>query len=166
MPVKRVLHVGCGMAPLPPIWDNVEEVRMDIDPDCNPDIVASLTDMGDIGEFDAIYGSHVLEHFYPHDVNKVLSECHRVLKSGGQCVMIVPNMEDIRPTRDTVYMLDSGPITGLDMFYGKESLLEGNPYMAHKTAFVPETLKSAFSCFRLAETKSLAGYNLMGVGVK
>lgn len=164
--MKRVLHVGCGKQSVHEMFDGWEEVRMDIDPDCNPDIVASLTDMGDIGEFDAIYGSHVLEHFYPHDGVKVLSECHRVLKDGGYCIMIVPNLKHIRPTREVVYESPAGPITGLDMFYGKESFVDGNEYMAHKTGFVPETLKEAFSCFKLAEIRELTMYNLLGLGVK
>lgn len=164
--MKRVLHVGCGNQPMPEFLDDYKEVRMDIDPSCNPDIVASLTDMGDIGEFDAIYGSHVLEHFTSGDVQKVLSECHRVLRRGGVAIMVVPNLENVRPTREVVYISDAGPITGLDMFYGKESFVDENPYMAHKTGFVPETLEQAFSMFSLVKVKDLTKFNLMGIGVK
>lgn len=164
--MKRVLHVGCGNQPMPDFLDGYQEVRMDIDPSCNPDIVASLTDMGEIGEFDAIYGCHVLEHFTPGDVKRVMAECYRVLKHRGFVVMIVPNLENIRPTREVVYESDAGPITGLDMFYGKEDLIEQSPYMAHKTGFIPETLKEAFSLFSPVETRDITKYNLMGVGVK
>lgn len=164
--MKRVLHVGCGKQQMPEFLDDYEEVRMDIDPSCNPDIVASLTDMGDIGEFDAIYGSHVLEHFTSGDVQKVLSECHRVLRRGGVAIMVVPNLENVRPTREVVYISDAGPITGLDMFYGKESFVDENPYMAHKTGFVHETLEQAFSMFSLVKVKDLTKFNLMGIGVK
>lgn len=164
--MKRVLHVGCGKQPMPEFLDDYKEVRMDIDPSCNPDIVASLTDMGDIGEFDAIYGSHVLEHFTPGDVQKVLSECHRVLRRGGVAIMVVPNLENVRPTREVVYISDAGPITGLDMFYGKESFVDENQYMAHKTGFVTETLEQAFSMFSLVKVKDLTKFNLMCIGVK
>lgn len=164
--MKRVLHVGCGRQPISEAFDGWEEVRMDIDPDCEPDIVASLTDMGNIGEFDAVYGSHVLEHFAPHEGAKVMQECLRVLKYGGYCVMIVPNLRGVLPTREPLYDSPAGPINGLDMYYGKESMVAENPYMAHKTGFVPETLKEAFSCFKVAEIRELTGYNLMGIGVK
>ena len=151
---------------MPPFLDGYQEIRLDIDPKHNPDIVASILDLGDIGEFDAVFGSHVLEHLAPHEVRRAISEFHRVLKSGGILVMIVPNLENIRPTRDVVYDSPAGPITGLDMFYGKESFVEANPYMAHKTGFVPDTLKNAFSPFAKVETRPLSGYNLIGIGVK
>ena len=164
--MKRVLHVGCGRQPMPDFLDGYEEVRMDIDPSCAPDIVASLTDMGDVGEFDAIYGSHVLEHFTSGEVLVVLNECKRVLKHGGFAVMVVPNLEGIKPTREVLYISDAGPITGLDMFYGKESFVDENPFMAHKTGFVSETLEEAFSMFDVVQVRSLTDYNLMAIGVK
>lgn len=163
---KRVLHVGCANQPMPEFLEGFKEVRMDIDPSCNPDIVASLTDMGEIGQFDAIYGSHVLEHFTSGDVKKVVSECYRVLKPGGFVVMVVPNLENVRPTRDVVYESEAGPITGLDMFYGKESFVDENPFMAHKTGFIPETLAQAFGLFPVVKVQDLTDYNLMAVGVK
>lgn len=163
----KILHVGCGRQPLDEAFSHCDETRLDIDPSCNPDVVASLTDMGDIGGFDIVYGSHVLEHFAPHEVKKVLSECHRVLKPGGSCVMIVPNLEGIKPTLDVVYDSPAGPITGLDMYYGKASMVEDNHYMAHKTGFVVETMEVAFlSVFGQAKARELLGYNLIGIGIK
>lgn len=164
--MKRILHVGCGKQPLPEFLPGYQEVRMDIDPECNPDIVASLTDMGDIGEFDAIYGSHVLEHFYLHDARKVMSECHRVLRPNGYVIMIVPNLKNVQPTKEVVYDSPAGPVTGLDMFYGMDSMVERNPYMAHKTGFYPETLAEVFGMFSHVRVKDLTNYNLMGLGVK
>lgn len=164
--MKLVLHVGCGNQPIHDFLEGYKEVRLDIDQSTNPDIVASMTNMGDIGEYDAIYGSHVLEHLAPHDVRKAMKEFYRVLKPGGMVVMIVPNLANVRPTRDVVYSSPAGPITGLDMYYGKESLVEENLYMAHKTGFVPETLKAAFSEFDMAEIRELTDYNLLGIGVK
>ncbi|NER53002.1 MAG: methyltransferase domain-containing protein [Symploca sp. SIO1A3] len=39
-----------------------------------------------------IYSSHVLEHFsYPHPMNELLAECHRILKQGGIFSICVPN---------------------------------------------------------------------------
>ena len=53
-----VLHVGCGRAPLPPElaergW---REIRYDIDPAVEPDLVGSITAMDQIadGSIDAI----------------------------------------------------------------------------------------------------------------
>lgn len=166
----KLLHVGCGRQPLPDWLPNhfklYEEVRLDIDHKVQPDIVASLTDLGDIGQFDAIFGTHVLEHLFPHEVVKAMSEFRRVLNPGGFVMMIVPNLDGIKPTREVVYQSTAGPITGLDMYYGKESMVEENPYMAHKTGFVPETMREAFKIFNKIDVRPVMGFNLMGVGVK
>lgn len=162
----KVLHVGCGRDSVHQVFSEWKETRVDINPDVCPDIVADLADLGDIGQFDAVYGAHVLEHFEAHRVAKVLDECWRVLKVGGFVMMVVPNLAGIRPDRSVVYEADAGPITGLDMYYGKESMIEANPYMAHRTGFVKETLEQALSGFELIKVTELSGFNLLGVGVK
>jgi SAM-dependent methyltransferase len=138
----RVLHAGCGDDPLPKYgFGDCEEVRLDIDPSMKPDIVASIVDMGDIGRFDAIYCSHALEHLYPHDVLTALTEFRRVLKPDGYALIFVPDLEDVRPTEEVLYVSPGGPITGLDMFYGHAGLVATMPYMAHHCGFTAETLR-------------------------
>lgn len=165
--MKKVLHVGCGGAPMPDFLEGYQEVRMDIDETHKPDIVASLLDMGDVGKFDAIYGSHILEHFTQTGVHKVLEEFNRVLNVGGFIVMIVPNLTNIKPTMDVVYESPAGDITGLDMYYGKKSFVDDNPYMAHHMAFTVDTMKSILAeHFGKVEVKEMSGWNLLGIGVK
>lgn len=38
------------------------------------------------------YASHVFEHFYPDELERILRECHRVLQSGGGLRAVVPDM--------------------------------------------------------------------------
>jgi predicted SAM-dependent methyltransferase len=45
--------------------------------------------------FEAVYHSHVLEHFLRKDGEKLISECYRVLKSGGVCRIAIPDLEQI-----------------------------------------------------------------------
>jgi len=45
--------------------------------------------------FDAVYHSHVLEHFSRTDAASFLRECHRVLKPGGIIRIAVPDLEAI-----------------------------------------------------------------------
>lgn len=114
---------------------------MDIDPAVSPDVVAPLTDMGDVGPFDVAYCSHALEHLAPHDIDRALSEFRRVLQPSGFLIAVVPNLDGILPTDDVVYESPAGPITGLDMYYGKASMVADNPFMAHKYGFVRSTLE-------------------------
>lgn len=136
----RVLHAGCGRQPLPD-WLPGLETRLDIDPAVSPDIVAPLTDMGDAGPFDIAYCSHALEHMPPHEIDVALQEFHRVLQPHGFLIVVVPNLAGVQPTLDVVYDSPAGPITGLDMYYGKANLVAENPFMAHKYGFVRATLE-------------------------
>jgi len=43
----------------------------------------------------AIYGSHVLEHLYQTDAQRLLVECKRVLKPGGVIRMVVPDLHSM-----------------------------------------------------------------------
>ena len=47
------------------------------------------------GEFDAVYHSHVLEHFDREGGLRLLRECHRVLQPGGCLRVVVPDLESI-----------------------------------------------------------------------
>ena len=164
----RILHPGCGNEPLPEWLKNGTEVRLDIDENCNPDINASITDMGEIGEFDLIYTCHTLEHLYQYDVEKALSEFYRVLKPGGMAFIMVPDVEGVSCDTNVLYESLAGPICGLDLYYGLTRYVQANPYYAHHTAFVKETMAEQLkqAGFEVIEVKRLPAYNLMGVGKK
>lgn len=161
----RILHCGCGREPLPE-WMEGVETRLDIDPDARPHVVASMTDMGEIGPFDMVYSSHAIEHLAAHEVVLALQEMRRVLVPGGRVVVIVPNLDGVRPTLDVLYESDAGPITGFDMIYGARWLVAANSYMAHKSGFVAETLKAVLcdAGFRDVDAAPQS-YNLYGTGI-
>jgi SAM-dependent methyltransferase len=164
-----LLHVGCGGAPIPD-WagDRFTEVRLDVDAAHSPDIVASMTAMGDIGEFDAIHCSHALEQLHAHEVETALSEFRRVLKPGGYAVIFVPDLEDVKATDEVLFTAPCGPLTGLDLIYGLRSLIADMPYMAHKTGFTASTMAAALmqAGFSRYATRRLDNYNLMAIAVK
>lgn len=165
---RGLLHVGCGSGSLPDWLKDCNETRLDINAECNPHIVASMLDMGEIGEFDSLLCQHALEHLMPHEVGTALKEFIRVLVDGGSAMVFVPDLEGVTATDEVLFESESGPITGLDLLYGFRPALEENPYMAHHTGFTQETLKKAMTDagFRLAKTVRLGNYNLFGVGVK
>jgi ubiquinone/menaquinone biosynthesis C-methylase UbiE len=166
--VPSVLHVGCGRDSLPAWLGNHDEVRLDVDPDVEPHIVASMLDMGDIGGFDVVYSCHSLEHVYPHEVPVALGEFYRVLRPGGIAVIIVPNLDGVKPDEEVLYESPAGPVCGLDMFYGMSRLIKDAPYMAHHSGFVPDTLAKAMTAagFEEVSAKGLAFWTLLGAGRK
>jgi SAM-dependent methyltransferase len=141
---------------------------VDIDPGVQPDVVASMLDMGDIGGFDVVYSSHSLEHVYPHEVPVALAEMFRVLKPGGLAVVVVPNLDGVKPDEEPLYESPAGPVCGLDMIYGMARLIKHQPYMAHHSGFIPATLARAIESvgFQKVHTEALELWTLVGVGVK
>jgi ubiquinone/menaquinone biosynthesis C-methylase UbiE len=167
--VKRALHVGCGGHKLPE-WlpGEWQEVSLDINENCNPDIVASITDMGQIGGYDLVYSSHCLEHLFPWEVDQALRECYRVLNPKGALLLLVPDLEGVAPTNEPLFTADCGPVTGRDMYYGHAESIKLNPFMQHKTGFVKATLEEALRAagFETVVVNRIKDYNLMGGGVR
>lgn len=161
-----VLHIGCGHAPLPDWFDGCSETRLDIDPACNPDIVASMTDLGDLGGFDYVYSSHALEHLPPFEGERALREMQRVLKDGGVAFIYVPDLEDVKATDEVLYVSPRGPVSGLDMIYGMRSMVEESPFMAHRNGFVKETLERALSMFDTVMVQRVSVRNLFAAARK
>jgi predicted SAM-dependent methyltransferase len=151
---KTVLNVGCGY-PLRqklhghfqgPEW---REIRLDIDPAVQPDIVCSITDISPISadSVDAVWSSHNLEHLQRHEVPLALAEFLRVLKPYGLLLLTLPDLQQVARLvvedrlEDSAYISQSGPITPLDMIFGHTaSLARGNRFMAHRTGFTARSL--------------------------
>ena len=153
---QTVLHVGCGPANpaklhstfRTPLW---KEIRLDIDPACQPDIVATIVHMPMVAtvSHDAVWSSHNLEHLEAHNVTQALREFHRVLKPGGFLLITLPDLQKIAELvaadklEDPAYVSAAGPIAPLDMIYGhRPSIAAGNAFMAHRTGFTARSLVS------------------------
>lgn len=160
--------MGCSGDPLPDWLQGFEETRLDIDPSVNPDIVASMTALGDIGTFDAVLCRHALEHLYAHEVPIALSEFRRVLNHGGHVLIFVPDLQDVQATNEVLFESPSGPITGMDLIYGYQVATRTNPHMQHKTGFIEATLGAALehSGFSQVTVRRLANFDMLGAGVK
>jgi len=153
---KKVLHVGCGpydpeALPLELRTEELQEIRLDIDPRMKPDILGTITDLSAVEDnsVDAVYSSHNLEHIYDYEVPIALAEFKRVLKSSGLVWLVVPDMQlaaewvvkgdmDDQP----LYISPGGPVKALWMFYGAGTSIPGIPYMAHKTGFTASSLQN------------------------
>jgi len=155
--MKKFLHIGCGKkhkdkttrAFNTPDW---QEIRFDIDPTVEPDIVGDMLDMSNVEDntYDALFSSHSIEHLFPHQVQTAMTEFLRILKPDGYAIITCP---DIQPVCEAIaegkimeplYVSRSGPIYPLDMLYGhRGSLAKGAHYMAHKTGFTQQMLGGA-----------------------
>ena len=83
---RNVLNVGGGskLIAIPPHYAGWSQLMLDIDPNAKPDVLADARELARLEPalFDAVYCSHNLEHYYAHDVPKVLAGFAHVLKPG------------------------------------------------------------------------------------
>ena len=155
--MRTVLNVGGnnkGIA-LPSQYTGFEQLLLDIDPRGAPDIVCDARNLMTLepGKFDAVYCSHSLEHFYRHDVPKVLAGFLHVLKDGGFAHIRVPDLNSVMraaiernlDVEDVLYESPAGPIMVLDVLYGYSVEIErsGQNFYAHKTGFTQRSLVRA-----------------------
>jgi SAM-dependent methyltransferase len=156
MTEKILLHVGCGPARKEhttlgfntPEWS---ELRLDINPDVQPDIIGTMTDMSAVktGSVDAVFSSHNIEHLYAHEVPMALAEFMRVLKPDGFAVITCPDLQSVcalvaeDKLADTAYISPAGPIAPIDILYGlRSALAQGNLYMAHRCGFTERVIRA------------------------
>lgn len=154
MSARKVLNVGGNSKAiaLPPQYADFEHLLLDIDPKFGPDIVCDARELRTLepSQFDAIYCSHNLEHYYRHDVPRVLAGFLHVLKDGGFAHIRVPDLNEVMRLKaergldleDVLYQSPAGPITVLDVIYGHGIEIErsGQDFYAHKTGFTQKPL--------------------------
>ncbi|MEO8751335.1 MAG: methyltransferase domain-containing protein [Casimicrobiaceae bacterium] len=153
---KCVLNVGGNSKeiPIPGHYDGWTHLLLDIDPKGNPDVLCDARELKtrQPTEFDAVYCSHNLEHYYRHDVGKVLRGFRHVLKDDGFAEIRVPDLRSVMQrcvaddlgADDVLYESPAGPITVCDVLYGLAWQIEksGVDFYAHKTGFTAAALTS------------------------
>ena len=169
---KLVLNAGSGgpkSASLPnifsaPTW---AEVRLDIDPGLQPDIIGSFADMRGVipdARFDALFSSHAVEHLYAHEVIPAFREFRRVVKPDGFALVTCPDLASIARqlltsgAEEIAYLSPAGPIRPIDMMFGhSESIAEGRLHMAHNTGFTSQRLARVALVSGFSEVRVMAG---------
>lgn len=169
--MNKVLNVGGNSKEiqLPPQYAKFEHTLLDIDPKGAPDIVCDARDLITLekNQFDAVYCSHNLEHYYRHDVLKVLAGFLHVLRDGGFAHIRVPDIEALMRLTieqgldidDVLYTSRSGPIMVLDVLYGYSAKIEqsGEEFFAHKTGFTQKSLRKVLNQSGFSRTYSATG---------
>ena len=154
----RVLDVGGGSkaVDLPPFYRDWIRLLLDIDPRTGADLVCdarNLVDQPPQTRFDAIHCAHNLEHYYRHDVDKVLQGFLHVLKEEGFAQIRVPDIggliklmaDNNLDIEQDVYKASEGALTAHDVMYGYAPEIEasGEDFYADKTGFTRASLLRA-----------------------
>jgi predicted SAM-dependent methyltransferase len=152
-----LLNVGGGSKtiPIPPHYEGWQHLLLDIDPKGGAEVVFDARELERLptGVFDAIYCSHNLEHYYHHEVRRVLAGFLHLLKGSGFAEIRVPDLEAVfreivvkgRSLDEQFQPNPRGPITARDIIYGWTVEIEesGTDFYAHKTGFTWATLSGA-----------------------
>jgi len=167
----RVLNVGGNSKtiPIPAHYGGWEHLLLDIDPRGQPDIVCDARELTTLeaGQFNAVYCSHNLEHYYRHDGARVLRGFLHVLNDEGFAEIHVPDLAAVMrevvargmDLEDVLYRSPAGPITARDVIYGWGVEIErsGQDFFAHKTGFTPKSLGMALKRAGFSEIKLFVG---------
>lgn len=179
--MKKVLNVGGNSKaiPLPPQYADFEHLLLDIDPKGQPDVLCDARELSTLppDQFDMIYCSHNLEHYYRHDVKRVLQGFWDFLKPGGGVHIVVPDILSVVKTMidrgldidDELYQSALGPILVSDVLYGFGKQIEesGVEFFAHKTGFTHKSLVKHLMQAGFAQIHSSeGGYSVTAVAFK
>ena len=159
MTQRAVLNVGGGnkAIPIPPYYRGWQHLLLDIDASGQPDVLCDARELTGLAsaQFDAVYCSHNLEHYFEHDVAKVLAGFLHVLKPEGFAEIRVPDLALVMRTvaeknldiEDALYEAPAGAIRVRDVLYGLAAKIEssGVDFFAHKTGFSPVSLTRALN---------------------
>ena len=169
MTPKIILHVGAGHpksgARIPPVFRTAEwkEIRLDIDPVNEPDILGTLLDMSAVANesVDAIYSAHTIEHLYPSEIPAAMAEFLRVLRPDGFAVINCPDLQEAArwivedKLMETAYTSQAGPVTPFDIVFSHRQFTgRDKPFMAHHCGF---TLKVLLGTLRSNGFQSVGG---------
>ena len=165
----RVLNVGGGSktVAIPAHFTQWQHVLLDINPAGGVDIALDARRLHELpaAAFDAVYCSHNLEHYYAHEVPRVLAGFAHVLKEEGFVELRVPDLEAVMAAtvgrsldvEDALYVSPAGKISVRDVLYGfGTEIARGNEHYAHKTGFTARSLARLLSAAGFGHVYPLA----------
>lgn len=131
---KIMLNIGAGDRQKIPGFTNIDVRKLP-----NVDYVTTADNLYMFGDnsVDLIYSSCMLEHLKKDELDSVLREWYRVLKTGGIVRISVPDFEKI-----AIYYLEHKKMQEIrGLLLGKQDYAENTHYQAFDFATLSETLK-------------------------
>ena len=141
----KILDVGSGIGNegmIKAFFGDVEKevIRLDINPEVNPDILHDITQPlpeEHIGKYDIVFSSHMLEHMERAQVFPVMRNIASAVKNLGEVWIIVPDLK--WAAQEILAGRDGMQVQGL--LYGAQR--PGNPWDIHKSGFTLNALRRA-----------------------
>lgn len=142
---RKFLNVGGAnkRGELPSHFAGMEHHLLDILPGPDVDLLcdARLLTEQPCADYDGLFCSHNLEHYYEHEIPQVLAGFKHMLSPAGFVHIIVPNLQQamghmaVRMAEPdaVLYHSSAGPVRYLDLIFGHSPQIahKGEPY-AHK----------------------------------
>ena len=153
-PSDTVLDLGAGSCEFVNAIDATRKIAVDLNPDTpqsaeDAEVLAQpVTDLSPVpdGSVDVVFSSNVLEHLDTKAaVLRTLQESHRVLRTGGTCIILMPNVRYL-PGRYWDYFDHHTPLSHLSLAEGMT--LAGFEVTQVIPRFLPYTVKSAGAAAR------------------
>jgi len=153
--MSRLLNIGAGPVPPPTEYKGWDIITLDIDESVQPDLCMDARNLTVLepGQYDAVYASHVLEHFAEHEIERVLWGFYHVLTPDGFAHIRVPDALTVMLSvahssldlDDVLYAAPVGPIRVCDVLWGWQRQIKrsGEPYYSHKFGFSRDSLGRA-----------------------
>lgn len=143
---KIIVDIGAGQAQY--FIKEGTPIRVDLDPATKPDVIADARFLHMFPDCfaDMVFSSHTLEHISFHETISVLKEWARIVKVGGELVIVVPNLkwaakrvlndvQDIEEAKRAIYMHYSAQKGNLREAYTD----------VHRAGFTVDSLRGALS---------------------
>jgi SAM-dependent methyltransferase len=153
-PGDTVLDLGAGSCEFINAIAATHKIAVDLNPDTaehaqGAEVLAQpVTDLSPVPDdsVDVVFSSNVLEHLDGKPaVLRALEESHRVLREGGTCIILMPNVRYL-PGRYWDYFDHHTPLSHLSLAEGME--LAGFQVTEVVPRFLPYTVKSASAAAR------------------
>ncbi|MBT9544098.1 MAG: class I SAM-dependent methyltransferase [Candidatus Sericytochromatia bacterium] len=173
---RKFLNVGGSSkrGELPAHFAGMEHHLLDILPGPDVDLCsdARLLTEQPRADYDALFCSHNLEHYYEHEIPQVLAGFKHMLSPTGFVHIIVPNLQQamghmaVRMAEPdaVLYLSSAGPVRYLDLIFGHGPQIarKGEPY-AHKFGFSPKLLKKVLKAAGFEWRKVIAMTDLFEI---
>lgn len=115
--------------------------------------------------FDLVRASHVLEHFYVNELEKIMNEWNRILRPNGRMIICVPDFDltliryFVNPHSINPCLVDEFGTSLLSQIYGFDYSVPENNYYKHKMVYNRKSLTAIMKTY--GKLKNIRTFNYL-----